>query len=160
MRQFNVNYLINAAITHSVVMAKDAIAAAVCSACEVGMAVPSILRKALLDAGYTILHDDKEMAKEGYRELKNCYRCIIKDAGGITIAHATSHSEADALLHAVLGYVVELDSDMFGARLPNEFHDDFKLQGGTNAKPNWPTTDGHRANFDKLIKHLQNKNKK
>jgi hypothetical protein len=118
MRSFNMQYLTLAAVTHK----NDPIAAAVVACSEVGVVVPSLLRKALTDAGYAIVADDAEHAKDGFRELPNNCRCQLKDKTGAAVAHGVAADSASALLHAVLGYVAELDGAQFGQRLSNELH--------------------------------------
>jgi len=153
MRNHNLEYTIHAAATYKA----DPIAAAAVKATEVGVVVPSLFRNALVAAGFTVVDDDDEHAKSGYRKLDNKYRCTIRNKGGVDVAHAISGDATDALLHALHGYLIELDVAAFGARLANEIHR-CNCDGGTLPeklrKANWAMTDEHRANFDNFIKAL------
>lgn len=146
MRTENTKYLQHAAKTYP----NDPIALAVRNATEIGIVVPSILRRELEAAGFTIVELNEDHAKEGFRELQNSKRVVIKDGEFAMIAHGISDSVPDALLTATLGYIAELDIAYFGARLKTELHQPLSE---AEVKADWPMNDVHRENF---ADHLEN----
>lgn len=91
-------------------------------AIEVGVVVPSLLRANLKEAGYVVDADQDSHAKDGYRRFKNLTRVLVRDGTGNVVAMGASSDEADALLHACLGYLRERDIEKFGFILPLEVH--------------------------------------
>lgn len=78
--------------------ATDPIAKAVADSVEVGIVVPSILRKNLEVAGVKITEGEKKRLKQ----------IEIHDTAGVLIACGSSDGHADALLHAVTGYLRQI----------------------------------------------------
>jgi len=80
---------------------------AVKDAIEVGVVVPSILRKNLEDAGLTIVDDEARLSEYGFASMKHLKRVQVWDKTGHLIAMGAAGDFAEALLHAMLGYFRE-----------------------------------------------------
>lgn len=137
MQSKNAEYLIEAAKSHA-----DPIAAIVQKATEVGVVVPSILRRELEAAGFKINEDEEEhKTKYGYRKFENLYRVLVHDKAGNIIAMGASDSSASALSHAILGYIRERDIEKVGMVIPLEVHrlkEPMRLATITDPKTNQP----------------------
>jgi hypothetical protein len=82
------------------------LALAVRDSIEVGFIVPSVLRKNLADAGYTVVEDEMALAEHGFRSLEVLDRTIVKDGEKILgMGAAGDHDEA--LVAAMLGWFRE-----------------------------------------------------
>jgi hypothetical protein len=147
VRTLNTEYLTAAAQTYA---QSDPIAAAVVEATEVSVVVPSLLRAGLKRAGLTIVDDDEDHANRGFRRLPNNYRVALM-RGEDLLAHGISKSVPDAMLHAVLGYIVELDVAQFGVRLEAALH---QAEGDKEVEVKWATTPDHRKNITAHLARL------
>lgn len=97
--------------------AGNAFADAVCESIEVGMVVPSILKAKLEARGYSVIADAADHKKHGYRQLQNSARVHVIGPASVHPDHTGEHrtliaagvapDEADALLHAALGFLRE-----------------------------------------------------
>jgi hypothetical protein len=118
MQTDNMKLLLESAEAH----AGDRLADAAFKAIEVGIVVPSRLEKELKAAGYFLLKDEAEQLKRyGYKKLENLYRVLVLD-GEKVVAMGASADQPDALLHAILGYLRELDIAHFGSVLTLAVH--------------------------------------
>ena len=101
MQQKNMEFVIEAG--H---VGRSPMANAVRHATEVGVVVPSILRKNLEEAGFVLVEDSAALADYGFASLKTLNRVVVmKDGEMVAMGAAGDHAEA--LLHAVLGYFRE-----------------------------------------------------
>ena len=92
------------------------IAKAVRDATEVGIVVPSILKKGIEDAGYTIVEDKASLAQYGFKSTKLLKRVlVVKDDKIVAMGMAGDHKEA--LLAAMLGWFRENPSDDFKEKM-------------------------------------------
>lgn len=142
----------------------DPVAAAVRGATEVGVVFPSALGLALVKAGYRIVYDDNdagaaEHEADGYRYHDNHVRVLVKDKNGSLVAHGLSGDGPDALLHAVLGCLNELEIKTFGHAIPAEVHvltDPAKQVKGLLSKNGFQLHPDHEK---KIVAHLVDKRK-
>jgi len=104
MQRANLEFLIEQATASAV---KGGLPAAVRDSIEVGMVVPSILRKNLLAAGLKVVEDQPTMAKMGFSGLKTMQRTLVLDKSGSIVAMGASQDHDEALLHAMLGWFRE-----------------------------------------------------
>lgn len=101
--------------------------------------VPARLRAALEQAGLRICEDSAAHEEAGMKPLKFLTRLLIwddlnaletmsadeferTDKAPILVCRAESDNSANALLHAVLGYLRECDIEQLGYIVPLEFH--------------------------------------
>ena len=96
-------------LAKSVEFAADPIAAIVRKATEVGVVVPSLLKAGLEAGGFRIEDDPQKHAEHGYREFEHLERVLVHDKTGNVIAMGAASDFNEALLHAVLGYLRELE---------------------------------------------------
>lgn len=86
---------------------KAPIGLAVRESVEVGVVVPSILRRHLEEAGLNLIEDDKAAADLGFVAMTHLKRVLVTDADGTLVAMGASSDHDDALLHAMLGWFRE-----------------------------------------------------
>lgn len=117
MQSGNTKWMIAAAGRFAEVMPDNPFLKAVAESIEAGIVVPSILKAKLEAAGFKVSADDEDHKKHGYRVLANNYRVHVVGPANVHPDHASeertliaagvSDSEADALLHAALGFLRE-----------------------------------------------------
>lgn len=103
MQKANLAYVITAATDER---QTDPLALAVRDSIEVGVVVPSILRLSLAHAGFGLVDDEVGLAAYGFRSSQVLKRVLISRDGAI-VAMGAAGDEAEALLHAVLGWFRE-----------------------------------------------------
>jgi len=82
------------------------IAKAVADAVEVGVVVPSILRRNLDDAGLTVVEDETTLSEHGFASLQALKRTVVLD-GELIVAMGAAGDLDEAILHAMLGWFRE-----------------------------------------------------
>ncbi len=87
--------------------ADDAFSQAVKDSIEVGVVVPSILRKNLEAAGFKVVSDDASLSDYGFASTKVLKRVVIFDKGGTIVAMGAAGDAGEAIVHAALGYMRE-----------------------------------------------------
>ncbi len=133
MTSQNTKWLIAAAKKFAALKPDNLFLAAIVASIEAGVVVPSILKTALTAAGFKVVTDHAEHAKHGLRVMANKSRVHVIGPIGVHPDHAMSggraasgeliaptdgtergliaaglaDDEADALLHAALGFVRE-----------------------------------------------------
>jgi len=84
----------------------DPFALAVRGAVEVGVVVPSILRRNLEAAGFTIVEDEAGLSALGFAGTRVLVRTVVTRDGDIVAMGAASDA-SEAILHAALGWFRE-----------------------------------------------------
>lgn len=80
----------------------DAVAASI----EVGVVVPSILRRELEARDFKVVEDDAALAEFGINSMNTLKRSVVVD-GDVIVAMGAAGDHAEALLHAALGWFRE-----------------------------------------------------
>lgn len=121
MQAKNMEWLVKNAPRFAAASPDNPFLKSVAESIEASIVVPSILKAKLLAAGFKVSADDEDHAKYGFRVLKNLYRVHVVGPANLhperanegeartLIAAGASDSEADALLHAALGFVRECE---------------------------------------------------
>ncbi len=86
---------------------KGALGLAVASSIEVGVVVPSILRRNLEDAGFGLVTDTAALSEYGFKSAKTLQRTVIRDGAGVIVAMGAAGNQDEALLAAILGWFRE-----------------------------------------------------
>lgn len=128
MQSNNLNWLIEQ-VSSDERDKKDKFLAAIADSIEVGVVVPSILRRNLTDAGFAIVEDKASMSEYGFASLATLERVLITDSKGALVAMGAAGDPSEALLHAALGYVRE-------HRLPDSEANDGILTASVNPLAN------------------------
>lgn len=117
MQKANTEWMVAAARRFNGAMPDNPFILAICGSIEVGIVVPSHLKAKLEAAGFSVIADDEDHAKHGFRRLPNSYRVHVIGPANVhpdhsgeartLIAAGVAPDEADALLHAALGFLRE-----------------------------------------------------
>ena len=117
MQAKNTEWMVAAARRFNAATPGNPFIAAVCESIEVGVVVPSILKAKLEAAGFSVIADDEDHKRHGFRPLPNNYRVHVVGPANVhpdhtgesrtLIAAGVAPDEADALLHAALGFLRE-----------------------------------------------------
>ena len=179
MRSVNMEYLIHATRSHHTAKfgGKDKFIEAIQASIEVGIVVPSLLRKNLIEAGYEVYTDETEKGRKKQTELGFPQQDFLTDVaivqpdakkrdengieyrGPLVVAYGAAGDVSEAIAHAALGYVRERDIEHFGKQLPNQFHTDpaegEKVEIGDNATDvkGQPLSSVHRKNLKAHFAH-------